>query len=178
MLSIILGNIMLGICVLIQAITMQQKDKKNILIGLIIVNITAIISYLFLKSYSAVIVNFIAIGQVYIKYKFDQKDKKMPLYLQLLFILISILSGIFTLHNLIDVLPIICLVLYTLAIMQSKERNIRLFTCGNIIGWIIFDFYAKAYVGILTGSFSLISTIIAIIRYDIKKENPKEKIAE
>lgn len=174
MVSIIIGNIMMGISILINVITMQQKDKKNILIGLTFVNLTAIICYCFLKSYSAVIVDAIAMVQTYIKYRFDQQDKKMPIYLQLIFIAISIIGGIFTSHNLLDVIPIICLVLYTLSILQSKEKNIRLFTVANILGWMIYDFYAKAYVGILFSLFTLTSTIIAIIRYDIKKERKKE----
>lgn len=78
MVSIVIGNIMMGISILINVITMQQKDKKNILIGLTFVNLTAIICYWFLKSYSAVIVDAIAMVQTYIKYKFDQKDRKMP----------------------------------------------------------------------------------------------------
>ena len=171
---IIAGNIMMGISILINVITMQQKDKKNILIGLTFVNLTAIICYLLLQSYSAVIVDAIAMLQTYIKYKFDQKDKKMPIYLQLIFIGISIIGGIFTSHNLLDVIPIICLVLYTLSILQSKEKDIRLFTVANILGWMIYDFYAQAYVGILFSLFTLTSTIIAIIRYDIKKERKEE----
>ena len=90
--------------------------------------------------------------------------------LQFIFTAISIIGGIFTSHNVLDVIPIICLVLYTLSILQSKEKNIRLFTVANILGWMIYDFYAKAYIGILFSLFSLTSTIIAIIRYDIKKE--------
>ncbi len=174
MISIISGNIMMGISILINVITMQQKNKKNILIGLTFVNLTAIICYLLLKSYSAVIVDTIAMVQTYIKYKFDQQDKKMPIYIQFIFIAISIIGGIFTSHNLLDVIPIICLVLYTLSILQSKEKNIRLFTVANILGWMIYDFYAKAYVGILLSLFTLTSTIIAIIRYDIKKERKEE----
>ena len=174
MLSIILGNVMMGISILINVVTMQQKDKKNILIGLTLVNLTSIICYLFLKSYSAVIVCLIAMIQTYIKYKFEKKDKKMPVYLQFVFIIVSIIGGTFTSHNLLDVIPIICLVLYTLSILQSKEKNIRLFTLANILGWMIYDFYAKAYVGILFSLFTLTSTIIAIIRYDIKKERKEE----
>lgn len=174
MLPIILGNVVLGIGILINVITMQQKDKKNILIGLILVNLTSTIAYIFLGTYSASVVTTIAIFQTYIKYKYDQKDKKMPIYLQIIFIIISIIGGIFTAHSWLDIIPTICLVLYTLSILQSKERNIRLLIVANILGWIIYDAYALAFVGILTSMFSLTSTIIAIIRYDIRKEAKKE----
>lgn len=169
MISIVLGNIMMGISILLNVITMQQKEKKRILIGLILVNIASIICYILLKSYSAVLVCVVAVIQTFIKYKFDQKDKKIPIYIQFIFIVVSIVGGLFTSQNLLDVIPIICLVLYTLSILQSKEKNIRLFTVANILGWMIYDFYAKAYVGILFSLFTLTSTIIAIIRYDIKK---------
>ena len=176
MLSTILGNIVMGISIVLDIITMQQKEKKKILFGFIIVNLTAIISYVFFKSYSAVFVCAIATVQTYIMHKYDKNKKKMPNVIQFIFIIVSIIGGIFISHNLLDIIPIIALILYTLSILQSKEKYIRLLKVTNILCWIIFDFYAKAYVSILFSLFTLTSTIIAIVRYDIKKgENKIER---
>ncbi len=171
--SIVIANVILGIGILANVITMQQKEKKKILVGLIIVNVLSALSYFILKSYSAVIVNGIAIAQTYVKFFYDKKEKNIPVIMQIGFIIISIIGGIATSNNWLDILPTICLVLYTLSILQAKEKNIRLFTLFNILGWIIYDLYAKAYVGILLSAFTMTSTIIAIVRYDILK---KEKL--
>ena len=170
---VIIANIIMGISIVINVFTMQQKEKSRILIGLILVNLFSVFSYTILKSYSGVMVGLIAIVQTYIKFLCDKKNKNIPIYVQILFILTSILGGVFTTENIFDILPIICLVLYTLSILQQKEKYIRLYTLGNIIGWIGYDFYSKAYIGILFSMFTVTSTIIAIIRFDIMKKEKK-----
>lgn len=169
--NVIIANIILGIGLIINAIAMQQRKKKQILIGLIVANLICAVSYIILNSYSAVITCFISIMQTCVKYTFDKKEKKVPLILQVIFILTSIVGGILTSKNILDIIPTICLVLYTTSILQSKEKNIRLFTSANILCWVIYDVYIRAYIGILLNSFSLISVIVAIIRYDILKKN-------
>jgi len=171
--NIVIGNIVMSLSVIVKIITMQQNDKKKILIGLILENLISAIGFVFLTSYSAVVVTSLAIAQTYIKYRYDLKNKKLSNVFQVAFIILAIAMGILTIKTLFDVLPMICLVLYTLSILQSKEKNIRLFTIVNILGWIIYDYYAKSYIGFAFNIFTFISTIIAIYRYDMKKKEEK-----
>lgn len=170
MINIIVANVILGISSLISVITMQFKDKRKILIEMILVNFVSLFSFLILKKYSAIVVCLIAIVQTYIKFKFDQKNKKVPVTIQVILIIISILSGFLTFKTWFDILPVASLVFYTLSVLQSKEKNFRLYTLGKVCGWIVYDFYAKAYTGFVFYVCILISTIIALIRYDMKKE--------
>ena len=71
MANIIVANVILGISSLINVITMQFKDKRKILIDMILANFVALLSFLILKKYSAIVVCLIAIVQTYIKYKYD-----------------------------------------------------------------------------------------------------------
>lgn len=171
MVNIIIANVILGISSLISVITMQLKDKIKILIGMILVNIVALLSFLILKKYSAIVVCLVAIVQTYIKYKYNQKNKNVPIIIQVILIIVSILSGILTFKTWFDILPVASLVFYTLSVLQSKEKNFRIYTLGKVCGWIIYDFYAKAYTGFIFYVCILISTIIAIYRYDLKKED-------
>ena len=77
--NIIIANIILGISLIANVITMQQKGKKQILIGFLIVNTLCAITYIILKTYSAVLVGIISIVQTYIKYLFDKKEKMSQL---------------------------------------------------------------------------------------------------
>ena len=63
MANIIVANVILGISSLISVITMQFKDKRKILIGMILANFVALLSFLILKKYSAIVVCLIAIVQ-------------------------------------------------------------------------------------------------------------------
>jgi len=49
MVNIIVANVILGISSLINVITMQFKDKRKILIGMILANFVALLSFLILK---------------------------------------------------------------------------------------------------------------------------------
>ncbi len=53
---------------------------------------------------------------------------------------------------------------------QFKEKYVRLLILGNLTSWIIYDFFAKAYLAGISDLFVISSTITAIYRYDIKKE--------
>ena len=171
--ELIIANIIMGIGALINAIFMQLNDKRKIQIGLCIVNFISILSFLILKKYSAITVCVIAIIQTIIKSIYDKYNKKMPLYLQFTFIGISVFTCIFTVHTPFDILPTICLVFYTLSVLEPNESRFRIYTIFKLLGWIIYDFYAKAYTGFLFFLCVFVSTIIAIFRYDIfKKAKP------
>lgn len=170
--NVIIANIVLGISLMVNVITMQQKRKKNILIGFIIVNILTGITYFILKTYSAMVVSMVSIVQTYIKYLFDIKERKIPSYIKIIFIITSTLTGVLTFTNIIDIFPIFCLITYTLSILQQKEKNIRLLTILNSLGWMIYDIFILAYVGVLFSICTITSTVVSIFRYDLnKKEN-------
>ena len=168
--NIIIANIILGISLLVNVITMQQKEKKKILIGFIIVNVLTAITYFVLKTYSAMIVSIVSIIQTYIKYLFDIKEIRIPSYIKIIFIITSILTGVLTFTSIIDMLPIFCLLTYTLSILQQKEKNIRLLTILNSLGWMIYDIFVVAYVGVLFSICTITSTVISILRYDFNKK--------
>ena len=72
-------------------------------------------------------------------------------------------------QNTIDILPIICSVLYSLIIVQSKEKIIRILSLINIILWLIYDFYFLAYVAAISDILVVVSTLIGMYRFDFKK---------
>lgn len=69
----------------------------------------------------------------------------------------------------IDILPIICSILYTITIIQDKEKNIRRISLANILLWIIYDIVCQAYTAAISDSLMTISTIIGMYRFDFKR---------
>lgn len=160
-----------GILVIISnVLAMQMKRKKNILMFFIFANLFSAINFILLKSYSGTLICIFSIAQTIINYLYDKKEKEVPKILIGVYIVISIVCGIFTYNQIFDLLPIICSILYTVTILQQKESNIRKITLINITLWIIYDLLCKAYTAGISDFITSVSTVIAIYRYDYKSK--------
>lgn len=155
----------------VNIIGIQLKNKRNILIAFTVANVIFGISFILLKSYSGGVICLIAAVQTIIKYLFDNKNKKFPLYLIYLYLIISAVCGLLTYQKYIDILPVICSVLYIISILQNKESNIRLIVLLNIVLWTIYDIYVGFYTAGINDIMLSVSTIISIYRYDILYKN-------
>lgn len=153
--------------------TIQFKHKKNIILGLTLGNLLFALSFLLLDAYTGAIVCFIGGIQTFISYLYNAKDKKFPKVLIPIYILIGLGCGVVTYRTYIDILAIICSVIYTITITQTKERTIRLLTFTELVLWVIYNAIVGAYSNMMAEAFFLISTTIAIVRYDIFKKSLK-----
>lgn len=154
---------------IINIVGIQFKKKRKILITFLLANLIFGISFLFLKGYSGAAICLVAGIQSSIHYIFINKNKKFPLYLIILYIIIPIIIGFFTYKSLIDIFPVFASILFTFSIIQKKERKIRFFTLFNILMWMIYDIIIGAYTAALDDLIFLTSTLIAVYRYDIFK---------
>lgn len=150
-------------------IAMQMKNKKQIIFCYILANLFSAINFVLLQSYSGAIICLFAIIQTFINNIFEKKEKKLPKIIIAIYIFISILLGAVTFRSMIDILPIICSILYTLIIIQNKEKNIRKIALINIVIWVFYDIICRAYTAAISDSITTISTLIGIYRFDIKK---------
>jgi len=174
----ILAQIFGLIGILVNIIGIQFKDKKSILISFILANLIFGFTFLFLGSYSGAVICAISAVETIIKYFFDVKNKKFPLYLTIIYIIVSVTGGLLVYKSTIDIYPIFCSILYVLTIVQTKERNIRIITFINVIAWTIYDLYVGLYSVALNDVWFSISTLIAIYRYDIYNKLLIKKIEE
>jgi hypothetical protein len=153
--------------------TIQFKKKKDILFWFVMVNFIFAISFFLLKGYTGSIICLVAGIQPCISYRYEKKGKELPKILIPVFLIISLICGSLAYKTIIDILPILCAVLYTTSILQKKEKYIRIITFFNIISWIIYDAFVGAYTAMISDIFLIISTVIAIVRYDIKNRKDK-----
>lgn len=159
-----------GILVIIaNVLAMQMKNKKQIILMFILANLFSAINFVLLQSYSGATICIFAIVQTFINKFFENKNKQVPKIVIAIYIIISIILGAITFKASIDIVPIICSILYTLTIIQDKEKNIRIISLVNILLWILYDTVCQAYTAAISDSLMTISTIIGIYRFDYKK---------
>lgn len=159
----------LGFFALIFSVTSYQKNnKKGFLITQIIANLLYISQYACLNAYSALIVVIISTIRVLIFYLYEKQNKKIPLIVLIIFVLITIIAGIFTYESYWSILPIIigCLFSY-----GTWQKNLKVtYAIGIIISmlWILYNSAVGAYVSAISAVLETLSSMIGLIRL-IKK---------
>ena len=151
--------------------SMQLEKRSQILISFILAGIFFCGNYLLLGGYTGLVVCFIATLQTVTSYIFEIKQKEIPKWLISIFFILSIIGGLLTYQNILDILPILGGVTYTWAIIQKKESYIRWITLSNCTLWLIYDIFIKAYSTCISDVILIASTLIGIIRFNIMKKD-------
>lgn len=166
----LLANFFGALALLSNIFGIQSKKKKYIMISFILANLFLVINFILLKAYSGAIICFISVIETSINYIYDKNKRKYPVALICIYIIISLICGLFAFKNVIDILPVLSSIIFAFTIIQKKERNIRILTLSFISLFVAYDFIVGAYAALLSAVIYCISIAIAIIRYDILKK--------
>jgi len=163
-----------GIITTIIAIAcVQFKNKTFILIGQFISNLLVATSCFLLGGFSGAWICTIAAVQTLFLFFVNQRGPeaalKGRLIIFIVFNIIYILGTIFTYKNWLDIIVLICAILFNTSMVQENSSRMRSVITGSLLLWIIYDFFIGAYTNIITHGMALISTITAKIRLDRKK---------
>lgn len=160
---------------LISLYIVQLKKINHILIGEVAANLIIGLNYFLLGGFSGVGVNLVATVQTVISYVFSSKNKTFPTWCTVVFMMIYTVCFVLTYKSPVDIFSYICALLFALAIIQEKSSRYRIFMLANTLIWLIYDYHAMAYSTMLTHILLGTSTLVAIIRLDIKDWRNKQK---
>ena len=161
----ILGIIGAGIAM----IAAQMKDKRKYLTLYAVSYGFFIINMVLLKAYAGAVNCFILMILTIISTRFE--NKKFPIGLSIIFAVIILFGNIITYSNIYSLLPAIASYIYLVILMSKNMKLVRKNTVILRLLWAIYDFIVKAYTTFALDTVSFISSLIAIYRLDIKKEN-------
>lgn len=156
--------------IVFSVLSMQMKTKKKIMIMLFCLNLASALNFLFLDSLSGSYICFFAMIETVINYFYDTKNKKVPLLIVILYIIINIALGLLGYNTILDLIPIACALLYCATVCTKRESNIRKLMLGNQTLWLVYDIVNKAYMFSISNILTIISTGIAIYRFDCKNK--------
>ena len=122
-------------------LTTKKVFKYNILC-----NIFYTIQYALLGGYSGAICCFIAIIRDII---FSRFKKKIPLYLLLIYIVIVILINYSFIHNVFDIIPVLNIIAFAIALWSKDILNIKIIGAFTCFLGVIYDFKEKAFTTII-----------------------------
>ena len=74
----------------------------------------------------------------------------------------------------VEFLPVVGMTASNIAFFKSDARSVRLFGFIASPAWLIYDVVRFTLGGVITEVLSLVSIVIGLIRYDIKKREPED----
>lgn len=154
----------------INVIGMQFNDRKKIILSVVFGGITSVASLWLLGAISGSWMQIVFTVQAIINYCLIKQKKEIPFWLSIIYILMAFICSSITYVEPLDVFPLIATILHTLVILQKKERSMRFINVGSVICWIPYYIVYKSYGTLATACVVLISTLLAIYRYDVRRE--------
>lgn len=153
------------------AISPQQKKKSRVLLFQLIASILYATQYFILGAYTAVATNIADMIKTIVFLNYSKDNKKIPIYYFIIYSIIIIALGIFTINSLISSIPVIAALLFAYATWQSNMKVYRGINTLVIIMYAIYNLYFGAYVSCIGSIIQLVSAVIAIVRLDIINKN-------
>ena len=102
------------------------------------------------------------------------EKKQFSIWLAIIFGILILIGNIKTYNNIFSLLPAVASYIYLFILLSKNMKMVRKSTAMLRLLWTTYDFIVKAYTTFALDIFSLISSLIAIYRLDIKEENNQE----
>lgn len=171
----ILAQILAVVAFGLDTLAMQCKKKSGILIMGMASNMTYALEYGFLGAWTGAISLLIGTVRNITYFIFDKKGLKPNKIVLMIFIFLLVGAGIYTWENATSLLPMIALIVWTIASWQDNPKWMRVAEIIICIMWIIYDLFVRAYIGCLTEFIILSSATIGMFRHDMKKKEEGER---
>ena len=170
--NFIIAQVFGAIALIILIISLQKNNKKTLLKYQIFSSILYAIQYVFLNAYTGCLMNLACMGRNIAFNKYQ--DKGPPVYLLIIVICLMIVFSAFTYVGYISLLPMIAVILYSIAVWNGNLKVIRSIELISCSLYIIYNINVQAYTGLVATIIEFIGALIALVRFDIKGKVLKE----
>lgn len=148
----------------------QQRTRKKLLLFKFLSDIMWFLHYGFLGAFSGAAVGLIGCGREFVFMHTDKKWASKKIWVPI-FICISIISAAMTWKSIWSILPACASVISVLSFARSDPKTSR-FLCFIISACMLtYDVTCLSYSGMANEVLTVISGVIGVIRYDIKKND-------
>lgn len=161
----ILSQILVGVSDVFLIISMLSKNKRNIVINLILSTILFGFHYVCLSAFTGAFIAFFEIIFLIVIYLLDKYNKpKFNIYASIITILVTITISIFTWAGWISILPMLAMVVYLLAMLFTNIIIVKGGTFVRLALNGVYMFLIESYLGVALTLVVLGFTIYGIIR--------------
>lgn len=149
----------------------QFKKHRNIVLCKMSSELVFAIQYIFLGAWTAAILDGISVIRNLLYTNFVKRGRStLPVIIG--FGLFVLATGAATFDGWLSLLPIGAKLLTTISYGMKNERLLRFITLPSCIMWSIYNLQVGSLGGALGDTLALISLLIGIYKFDIRKEKP------
>ena len=152
------------IAVILYVVTLISTNKKTILVFLILSNIFYGLQYLMLNAYSGVYVCLIAIFRTLVYLKYEKSNRKIDTFPIIVFVCITIFSGIMSYNGIVSLLPIIGTCVYTVYLSGEDIKKFKYACIISSSSWLLYNIFVKAYAGIISSIIEIITVVYSLTK--------------
>ena len=168
--SFIFVQILGIITLVIFVVSLQQRKKENYLLLQTFGTVLFIIQYLLADKITGAITFSIVAVRGIVFYYYKKKNLKPSLKILIIFQTVLLVSTYLTWQNILSIIPFTATSAKTWGTWQDDMKWVRRTSLLGQGCMIVYNLSASMYTGALTEVCNLTSTVIAVWRYDFKKD--------
>ena len=160
----------LGVITLILfVVSLQQRKKETYLLLQTAGAVLYIVQYLLTNSITGAILFSIIVIRGFVFYFYKKKDKKPSKVVLAIFMVAIVVSTYLTWQNIYSIVPFIATAAKTWGTWQDDMKWLRRTSLLGQSCMLVYNLSAAMYTGALTEACNLVSTLVAMWRYDLRK---------
>lgn len=161
-------------------ISMQQNQKKNLLLFQLLVSGLFMVSFFLLGAYAAFLQNLVATARnlLFSREKMSQKVSRVwtgifiGLFLLAYGLTFVLFGEPFNARNaIVNALPTVAMCIMSVAFGMKSVFKIRALSIVNAVLWLIYSIIFVSLGDIISEVMSIVSSTVGIIRLDLKKSD-------
>jgi len=152
---------------------LKGKNMKTILLLVFSANIFVAVSYVLTGAFTGAASCFVGGAQTIINYFFDRKNKKLPVWMVVIYALSFIAVNMLVFNHIWDLIAMVASLSFILCISQKNGTRYRMASGVNTLLWIIYDLVSMSYGPLLTHTIQISTVISGVVIHDLKKKKPK-----
>lgn len=154
--------------IFLYVMSVQFKKKENILLTQIGASMCYLIVYVIKGAWSGVSIEVLEQLKNCIFIKIEKKNKKIPVFILIIFLLLLVGVSIYFYDGVLSLLPLfINIILFTSTYFKNPKYIRYTMLIAGVL-WGIYNIYVGAYIICIGNILEIFSAIISIIRYKEK----------
>lgn len=158
------------LALIIMVLSYQQKERGRLLIFQMVSNAFFAVSYYMLGAFSGAVMSLVNIARSFVFSRSDTKWGKSPVWLYV-FLAASLAGGILSWEGPLSLLVIAATLVLTFTLYSKDLRFMRKMFLLPPLLYISYNLINKSIGGIGSDVFCLVSAVLAIWRFDIRKDS-------
>ena len=168
--KMVLIQIIGAIGILIKIISIEQKEKKDILSYQGVAFIIISLQYYLLGAYTPASLNASTSLRSFIFYNYSKNNKAIPIFWLFIFLFITLLLGVITWSGFLGLIPVINTTMYVVSSWLKDAKWLRVFYVIAALLFMCYNFNVGAYAMLVGNLFEVITGTHSIFRFDKRKK--------